>query len=212
MATRGCPVATDRELEQELAEIAQTVERLRVHYQQYFMGFEKVPPTVIRDQLERRIRYSELHHVRRAALRFRWDSLLQKYRIYTVLWDRLLRDIEEGRLSRDAFKRMEPERVAPRLDTVPEGPGASARPEESPAPVQPDDPVLALFRQYMSARESVGLPTNGITEAAFRAGLEKQAGRLGVQVSNFSVAVRDGKVILVARATGPAATSSQDNS
>jgi len=76
----------------------QALERLRVHFQSYFMGLEKRPPQTQREQLERRIRDSALHDVRRSNLKFRFLTLIQKYRTYEVYWDRILREIE-GRTS-----------------------------------------------------------------------------------------------------------------
>lgn len=225
-------MATERELEQELTDLAHQVERLRVHYQQYFMGFEKAPPSVLREQLERRVRYSPLNDVHRAGLKFRFMSIVQRYRIYEVYWDRVVRDIEEGRVTRDVFRRNldAPARGA-KIDTVPQGPEAPpealavSRPSAPPATPEPrpdqatpeprpdqatpeprphsPDPISALFREYVAAREKVGLPTAGITEGAFRAGLEKQRSaqiqRLGAADVSFSVAVRDGRVVLLAR-------------
>ncbi|MBM4396004.1 MAG: hypothetical protein FJ087_09970 [Deltaproteobacteria bacterium] len=223
-------MATDKEMEQELTELGHAVERLRVHYQQYFMGFEKLPPTVPRDQLERRFRHSALNDVHRAGLRFRYTSLVQRYRILEVLWDKGVRDVEEGKVSRDIFRRqLDPggKGKSRAIDTVPEGPGSippATEPEPVPArgpapvpvptparaaaPAAAADPVLALFREFLAARSSVGLQTAGITEAAFRAGLEKQrktqAERLGVADVAFTVAVREGKVVLLARPAGAA--------
>jgi hypothetical protein len=73
----------------------------------------------------------------------------------------------------------------------------------APVPAPSADPVPTLFREFLAARSTVGLPTDGITETEFRAGLEKQrktqSERLGVPDVAFSVAVRDGKVVLLAR-------------
>lgn len=184
---------TDKELEEELADLAQRIERLRVLYQQYFMGMERVPPLVQREQLERRIRESPLNEARRAAIRFRFFSLLQRLRTLEVYWDRLERDIEEGRVERGMFQ---------------EGglrPAARARTNEERQTLQPatQDPTEVLFRDFLRARQEVGLPVEGITLEAFRQSLERQrklqSEKLGVTDVSFSVAIKDGKVILQVR-------------
>ena len=224
-------MASDKELEQELAEMAQTLERLRVHYQSYFMGLEKLPPNVMREQLERRVRHTELNDVRRANLKFRWNSLVQKYRTYDVYWDRVMREIEEGRFDRDMFARSrgmapgdEPEGKAARRRThrlraeaapmTPRPQSAGPEPEPAPGPslerpahAEPPPPAADvdadLFRAYLKARLEVGMGVEGITESAFKAGLEKQRriqkDRLGTEAVRFEVSVKDGKVVLLAR-------------
>ncbi len=186
---------TDKALEEELTDLAGRIERLRVLYQQYFMGMERVPPLVQREQLERRIRESPLNDVRRAAFKFRFHSLLQRLRTYEVYWDRLQRDIEEGRVERGVFQEggLRPARAA-RAES--QAPAEPAKP-----PVQ--DPVEVLYRDFLWAREQVGLPVEGITLEAFRLSLERQrriqAERLGVPDVSFTVTIKDGKVVLQAR-------------
>lgn len=184
---------SDKALEEELTDLAGRIERLRVLYQQYFMGMERLPPLVQREQLERRIRESALNDVRRAAIKFRFQSLIQRLRTYEVYWDRLQRDIEEGRVERGVVQEggLRPAR-APKAEV--ESPAAQPAPR---------DPVETLYRDFLRAREQVGLPVEGITLDAFRLSIERQrriqAERLGVQDVSFTVAVKDGKVVLQAR-------------
>lgn len=190
-------MATDKEFEDHLTEITQRVERLRVHYQAYFLGMEKRPPLLLREQLERYVRESCLHEARRATYKFRFQAIQQRYRILAVYWDRVMRDLEEGRVTRESLRRDAGYRDAPRGDAP--SPERPALPE---ARVD-DDPVSGLYIDYIAARRSVGMDVKGITEAAFRNSLEKQRAlqreRLGVADVAFSVTVKDGKVVLLAR-------------
>ena len=191
-------MASDKplDLEQELIELSTRIERLRVHYQQYFLGIEKVPPLVLREQLERRIRESPLHDTKRAVFKFRFQSLLQRLRTYEVYWDRLQRDIEEGRVTRGMLTEggLRPARA-----------GAVAKSDAAPESPEPPplDPTEALYREFIRAREQVGLPVEGITLDAFRISIEHQrriqVERLGSEDVAFSVVVKDGKVVLQAR-------------
>lgn len=208
-------MAGDREYDAELADLATRIEKLRIHYQGYFLGLEKVPPLFERDQLERAIRLSPLHEARRAVYKFRFQSLCQRFRTLAVYWDRVMRDLEEGKVTRESMRREAG--YAPMAPAPGSGEG-EAGPEPGAAPGSADsaagaglagdatpssDPVEGLWRDYLSARTALGLPTEGITESAFRAGLEKarqvQRERLGVPDVRFSVAVKDGKVVLLAR-------------
>lgn len=186
---------TDKALEEELTDLAGRIERLRVHYQQYFMGMERVPPLIQREQLERRIRESPLNEARRAAYKFRFHTLLQRLRTYEVYWDRLQRDVEEGRIERGVTQEggLRPARATQARD-----PAAQAQAESVPK-----DPIEALYRDFIEAREKLGLPVEGITLEAFRLSVERQrriqSERLGVPDVAFSVAIKDGKVLLLAR-------------
>lgn len=201
-------MATDKEYEEDLAEIARRVERLRVHYQSYFLGLEKRPPLMLREQLDRFLRETCLNEARRATFKFRFQSQLQRYRILAVYWDRVLRDLEEGRVTRESLRRDAGYRDAERPERGPAADRGAHGPTESlPRPALPtpkaDDPVSQLYIDYLSARRQVGMDVKGITETAFRASLEKQRTiqreRLKAPDVSFSVTVKDGKVVLLAR-------------
>lgn len=199
---------TEKELEQELVELGRDVERLRIRFLQFFMGIEKKPPLVMREQLERRLRESPLNEVRRAYLKFRFSSLLQKYRTYEVYWDRIMREIEEGRFNRDIFDRnlsMKGRRGTDGVSSREVTPQPKPDQEE-PRPQQNDDLEHRLFVAWINARKSLGLPVEGITEAAFRAGLARQrkvqSEKLGVPDVTFEVSIKEGRVVLIARPVG----------
>lgn len=213
-------MAGDKEYDAELADLATRIEKLRIHYQGYFLGLEKVPPLFERDQLERAIRLSPLHEARRAVYKFRFQSLCQRFRTLAVYWDRVMRDLEEGKVTRESMRReagYAPMAPAPGVGAGEEGSGPGSAAEvpgpdagsgtSGETPSSPD-PVVGLWRDYLSARSALGLPIEGITESAFRAGLEKarqvQRERLGVPDVRFSVVVKDGKVVLLARPEGAA--------
>lgn len=201
-------MATDKEYEEALAEFARRVERLRVHYQSYFLGLEKRPPMQLREQMDRFIRETCLSEARRATFKFRFQSLLQRYRILAVYWDRVMRDLEEGRATRESLRRDAGYRDADRPGREPAAdrprPDGTA-PSQRPALPSPkfEDPVVQLYIDYLSARRQVGMDVKGITETAFRASLEKQRNlqreRLKAPDVSFSVTVKEGKVVLLAR-------------
>jgi hypothetical protein len=211
---------TDKELDSDLAELATRVEKMRVKYQGFFLGLEKLPPLFERDQLERFIRVSPLNDAHRAVHKFRFQALLQRYRTLAVYWDRIMRELEEGKVTRESMRRDAgyasgaPRETAPVDDDGPSAgkPATRAPAAPVPAPVTApvpaaDDPLKRLYVDYISARSSLGLANEGITESAFRTSLDKQrqaqAEKLGVPSISFSVVVKEGRVILLAR-PGPA--------
>lgn len=197
---------TEKELEEELSELASRIERLRVLYQQYFMGMEKFPPSIQRDQLEKRIRQSVLMDVRRSSLKFRFMSTIQRLRTYEIYWDRIVRQIEEGTFRRGIFHdgRDVPRDVPPAAPEKPaNGKGQKKGRAAGPKARGKGEDLDELYKTYVEARESQDLSVEGITPETFRESLESQrrlkAEVLGVKDVQFSVKVKKGKVILEAR-------------
>ena len=203
----------DKKLEHEIADLSRRVERLRILYQQYFMGIDRHVPSVQHDQLERALRESPLNEVLRSSLKFRFSALIQKYRTYEVYWTRILREIETGKFRREVMlgtgtlpRREEP---APRAEDDVSQSRPPPEPAPEPAPAKPPasppssaDPVRELFDAFVQARVSVGLPVTGLTEGAFRTSLAKQrqlqAEKLGTPEIVFRVVAKEGRVVLVA--------------
>ena len=80
----------------ELALLEQRLEKLRVEYEQFFLGIVTVAPNPKRDRLRRDIRHSGLRKAKNTALRFRYQNLTQKLTTYNTYWERTQRNIEEG--------------------------------------------------------------------------------------------------------------------
>jgi len=91
---------TPKEQEIAIGELEERVDRLRVLYDQYFLGFEKLEPTVPRKDVERRFAILRKEQIRNTALRFRFNVVTQKYNTYGMYWLRICRQIEEGTYKR----------------------------------------------------------------------------------------------------------------
>lgn len=98
----GAPRSMDlKEAQQLVEDLEPKIERLKSLYQQYFMGIEKIPPHVLRKDVERsifRMRRSKLQNTR---LRFKFQQLVQRYNTYDQYWSRIMRQIEKGTFKRD---------------------------------------------------------------------------------------------------------------
>ena len=92
--------------EQEIAigELEERVDRLRNIYEQYFLGFEKLEPTVPRKDVDRRLAILRKEQIRNTAMRFRFQVVTQKYNTYAMHWIRICRQIEEGTYKRHIRK------------------------------------------------------------------------------------------------------------
>lgn len=95
---------TPQEISKELDEVESRLERLRIKYEQYFAGYEKMVPFVQRKDVDRRFAALHKEQFRNAGLRFRFNTLVQRFTTYQTHWGRTLRRIEEGTFKRDVLK------------------------------------------------------------------------------------------------------------
>ncbi len=110
------------EIETLVNELETRVDRLRALYEQYFMGFERMPPSVPHKDVERRIQVLRKEQIRNTGVRFRFQTMLQRYNTYQTHWQRICRQIEEGTYKRDllrAQRRAKPE-PEPQPEPIPE--------------------------------------------------------------------------------------------
>ncbi|MBM4378517.1 MAG: hypothetical protein FJ086_04340 [Deltaproteobacteria bacterium] len=77
------------------------VAALKVAYEQFFMGLEKKPPLRQHEELKKRLNHFRARPHRAVAVKFRVGSLHQKFQTYERLWERTLKEIENGTYTRD---------------------------------------------------------------------------------------------------------------
>ncbi|KFE68141.1 MXAN_5187 C-terminal domain-containing protein [Hyalangium minutum] len=89
---------------EECAELEEELMVLKVTYEQYFMGNERLPPTLAHDTFRKRLNKLKTGLVRNTAVKFRISSLYNKFLTYERLWQRTLQEIESGTYKRDMYK------------------------------------------------------------------------------------------------------------
>jgi hypothetical protein len=92
------------EIETLVNELETRVDRLRALYEQYFMGIERMPPSVPHKDVERRIQTLRKEQIRNTGVRFRFQMIIQRYNVYQSHWQRICRQIEEGTYKRDLLR------------------------------------------------------------------------------------------------------------
>ncbi|HVU01010.1 MAG TPA: MXAN_5187 C-terminal domain-containing protein [Polyangiaceae bacterium] len=93
-----------QELDVELDELESRLDRLRSLYEQYFLGIEKIEPTVARKDVDRRFWILRRVKIRNTARRFRMQVLIQRYNTFQQYWQRICREIENGTYVRHLLK------------------------------------------------------------------------------------------------------------
>lgn len=196
------------------------IEELQKRFTLYFMGIEKRAPVEDREKLSKEIRRARTEASRwSTGDRFRMNQLHQRFATYDRMWQRTLKEIEDGTYRRDLAKAKrrtaEPDQLeeppgtspdadgeAPRAPTT--APPAAAR--RAPPPASNDDAlseerVRRLYNVYMQAKKRTGEATN-LTVESLRAQLAKQVPAIKAKHNcasvDFKVVMKDGKAMLKA--------------
>jgi hypothetical protein len=89
------------EQQKAIDELEPKVERLKALYQQYFMGIEKLPPALLKRDVERAIRNLRRRRIQNTAARYKFQMIVQRLQTYQQYWNRIMRQIENGTYKRD---------------------------------------------------------------------------------------------------------------
>jgi hypothetical protein len=96
--------ASVESLDARLEEMERKMDRLRVLYENFFMGVDRTPPNVPRRDMNRLVLDMQQTPIKNATMRFRFQTLLQRWVLLTTYWNRTLREIETGTYRRDLVK------------------------------------------------------------------------------------------------------------
>ena len=115
---------TPAQIEGEIEVMARKIERLRVAYEQYFQGIDRIPPhTQLKDVVRILNRLTNMS-IRKTALKFRLNSQVQKFNGLRAYWQRTERDIENGKFKNH---RLKAQRRNARRDKEPASAGLTAQ-------------------------------------------------------------------------------------
>ena len=95
---------TPKEFEIMLSDAEVQLSRIKHLYEQWFQGIERIEPQIARKQFDRQMYALRKVKPRNTALRFRFNSLIQRYTTLQTYWRRIGRQIEEGTYRRDLLR------------------------------------------------------------------------------------------------------------
>ena len=195
-APSGTQLLPQEKFAEEIDEIDEALTNLQVLYEKYFLGIDRRPPDQERKRVSSTLRAMRNTTVRNTALKFRVNTLFAKLISFERMWDRTLREIEEGTYKRDVFKAKL--HMKERADKPKEK--AAAAPAE--APQISEEKLRKLYDTYLIARQRCGETTAGVS-------FESVASRIRAQVPQlmnkhkaknieFKVVIKGGKAVLKA--------------
>jgi hypothetical protein len=88
----------------QLDEVEIMLKELRIKYEQYFAGAEKIAPIKTRDAMERQLRLLGRRRIVQTDLRYRLQNISSSFHAYTGMWERVQRQMDEGRYVRHTKK------------------------------------------------------------------------------------------------------------
>jgi len=94
------PVDSTEKLKQLIDRVEPVIEQVNTLYQQYLTGVERLPPIERRKQLEQMMEAITVAPKATAAVRFLANGIASRFLTYRDRWDRLLRDLEAGKIKR----------------------------------------------------------------------------------------------------------------
>src|ERR1700736_497823 len=118
-------------LAEDLDVLDEDLTKLQVMYEKYFLGIDRKPPDQERKKVSAQLRGLRNTLVKNTGLKFRINTMFAKLISMERLWDRTLREIEEGTYKRDVFKAKL--RAKDREDTQPSRRSGPAAPTISDA-------------------------------------------------------------------------------
>jgi len=198
-------------VDEELTLLEDNVRKLKVEYDVYFAGGSKKPP----DDVEWRIRNAIKKYSDGRALtlqqHFRYNTIAQKFAVFSDLWRRKLKIKEEGyRRPQDALlaiQGLRPEEehaAAEALGLLGKGSARRSKPPqfEFADPQAELDKAQGLYEELADARRRAGVPP-GPGFDSFREFLSKKTTEIRQQFGcasvQYSIELENGEVKLKAR-------------
>lgn len=138
------------EFDNEVSQLEVNLDRLRALYEQYFLGIERIEPSVARKSVDRQFWQLKRVTMRNTARRFRFQTLVQRYNTLQQHWMKVCRQIENGTYPRHikrAKQRGEPELNPRKLATALSAKDAPATPQGTEEPAAAVTPVQATGEQ-----------------------------------------------------------------
>jgi hypothetical protein len=189
----GTQQLPQEKLAEEIDELDEGLTNLQVLYEKYFLGIDRRPPDQERKKISTRMRELRTTMVKNTALKFRIQTLFAKLISFERMWDRTLREMEEGTYKRDVFKA--------KLRTQ-QGKPAGAGAEKPKTPEISDDKLRRLYDTYLVARQRCGETTDGISFESVASRIRQQVPQLlekhKAKNIEFKVVIKGGRAVLKA--------------
>lgn len=211
----------ERSSKEQVAELEERLEKVRVDFEKYFLGIDKRPPLDARADVQRTLRLMQNKRIQQTVVRFQFQGLIGRFNVLDSYWTRILRQIEEGTYARDLFKAKlkqspplgaealkaaESQKAAEALKAAEAQKVADAQ-KAAPRPGAPhelvsEDRLQRVYQDFIDARRFCGEPVEGLAYERIRDKLLAEAPKIAEKTHSsrvdFQVVIRDGRAVLKA--------------
>lgn len=200
----------DINLSLEMDEIEERLQWLKIQYEKYFMGIERVEPIRDRDDLRRRLRHLMDEPINNATQRFRFQQLRAKMQSMELYWTRNLVMIERGTHPKHKFRA----NIHGPLSHLPEAAIEElVDPEEEErlrrqkeAETRQEQAYKAVYDRFIQARQKCGQSTD-VPYETMRGLLQQQIKQVKehyhCESVQFKIVVEEGRARIKASAVAP---------
>lgn len=185
------PKSADEIIEEDLATIELRLRQLKIEYDRFFNGGIKLPPWMLRGQVDRMVRKYANLTMRSHIHRFRFNTLVTRYHAYVELWGRKMRNQEEG--DRPGLAARSRHHVAEQLVARARVAGAKAKPDQ----------LREIYDKFVESRKARGQEKKPVSFDKFVRGINRQAAQLrkssGCAEIELRLVIKNDQVQLKAR-------------
>lgn len=198
-------------VDEELSLLESSVRKLKIEYDIFFGGGAKKPPADTEFRVQSLIKkYSDSQRLN-FGQRFRYNSIVQRYSLYSVLWQQKLKIKDEGyRRPADARLGIAGMRIDEEKAAAPTAPAHSAESGDRPfvayfSDVDSEhDRVMSLYTAMVEAKNKAGEKASSGNPDSFKAFVKKKTEEIrreyGCSAVEYSVEMENGQVKLKAKA------------
>lgn len=166
-----------------LGNLETRIDRLKSDYEKYFAGIERLEPYKERQAVGLVVRRYSTTPIQNTGHKFRLSSLVARYNSYQTYWDRMVKEIDEGRSRRDRFRQKNIIEVQEK---------ETAKPKAAS-----NDPMQLLYDQYVKLKVKNKESVAGLSPDKLAGVIKQQAGeikkRFNVTKVSFKVVSEGGK-------------------
>ena len=187
------------ELDEDLNELDKNIKRLRIEYEQYFLGNMKRPPNALQGKVQKVILRFANSPPLNTGYRFRFNQLNARFQMFRQQWGRTMREIEAGTYKRHRFK------ADLREQSLPVKPPPEQKQSERRTRQRGGDPLDKLADALNAARRKTGEHASPVDRTRLANSVRKQTAALRKQYGDakirFKVVIEDNKAKLKASVT-----------
>lgn len=170
------------EIQKDVKLLAAQLENLRKTYEQYFLGLVREEPAKLRAEVQALVNKHFGIPIQNASLKFQLQQCVSRFNTFTTYWDRVLREMEEGKYQRDVFKTNLHEKT--RKEKT--GPVKPVTPDQES---KSKDIYENLFNEYKELRKQLKQDVKNLSLDTFKAQLKSKIGELENKSEKFSFKV-----------------------